>query len=429
MFLKKYIYFLLVLFSFGFFSDLSYSEILPADLPPENFFAISGEIQAVPLTWSMHPNTNTSGYVIYRSDSKGSDFKEIAKLPSKYTTSYLDGEDAAIGILKIPGMMDQSLLDNKSYYYKIATITGENTFGSFSKVVKAITAQRPTPPLNFRAFSGGARVVSLNWLPPNDKAVAGYIIYRRNSKDDELLLNKKISGRLVLSYIDKGTTDKPLENGYKYYYAISSFNQAKVESYITKIVSVKTKDVPLPITDIAASKGKVKSIEVKWTPSQIPDLKHYVILKKRIDASESDKEIKVPADSAKYFDESLSDGARYHYQVRAVDIDGLKSLPSSTASGITKNIPSTPKNLTISTSDEKIVIRWDKNPEPDIVKYEVYKITGFIGIMRKLGVVKDSSFVDRDFKKGDKVSYRIVAVDEDNLKSEKSDIISFRIPE
>ena len=110
-----------------------------------------------------------------------------------------------------------------------------------------------------------------------------------------------------------------------------------------------------------------------------------------------------------------------------MDVEGLKGEATLTASGTTKSTPSAPKNIKISHSDNKIIIKWDRNPEPDIMKYEVYKITGFLGTMKKLGIVKNNSFTDHDFKKGKKVSYRIVAVDSDNLMSKKSDIVSAQI--
>lgn len=407
---------------------LSYSELLEMDSPPQNFAAISGEIRAVPLVWSIHPSTRILGYVIYRSDSKGEDFREIAKLTSRYITSYLDGKDVDSSPFK---MFDRrgKLLDNKNYYYRIAAITGENSLGKFSEFVKATTASRPTPPLAFKAFSGGAKVVPLNWMPPQDKTVIGYRIYRKDSMEGELRPIKDISRRIILSYLDKGKLTKPLESEKNYYYAISSLNQANVESYITHIASAKTKIIPPEIKDISASKGKVKSIKVSWGPSPIPDLKHYVITKKRVDSSESQKEIKIQPDKTFYFDENLPDSARYHYQVKAVDVEGLKGESTLVASGTTKNIPSAPKNIKISHSDNKIIIKWNKNPEPDIMKYEVYKIKGLLGIMKKLGIVKNNSFTDHDFKKGEKVSYRIVAVDADNLMSKKSDIISYQILE
>lgn len=427
MFLKRVIS--LFFISLALFPVLSYSEIFPVEFPPQNFSAISGEIQAVPLIWSMHPNTKVSGYLIYRSDSKGSEFEEIAKLPSRYITSYLDGREAARATFKILTRLRQPLLsDNKNYYYKIASITGENSIGEFSEIVKATTSPKPSPPLNFIAFGGGAGIVSLNWLPPNDKTVTGYRIYRKGSKELELLSIKAISGRLTLSYIDKGGLDKSLENAHEYYYAMSSLNQAEVESFITKIVSAVTKSVPPPVEDISASKGKVKNIEVSWKPSSIPDLKHYTILKKRIDSSESQKEIKVSADTTTYIDENLPDGARYHYQVTAVDTDGLEGTPSLEASGISKSIPATPENIEVFMDGDKLMMRWEKGPEPDIVKYEIYKITGFIGMMKKIGFTKKPSFVDRKVKKGARVSYKIVAVDEDNLRSRKSETISILIP-
>tara|TARA_B100000315_G_scaffold36538_1_gene31232 strand:- start:23966 stop:25255 length:1290 start_codon:yes stop_codon:yes gene_type:complete len=408
----------------------SFSEILAVGSPPKNFSAVSGEIQTVPLTWSMHPNTKVSGYVIYRSDSKGDEFKEISKLTSRYVTSYLDGKEAARATFKLFSKLQQPLLsDNKNYYYKIATIVEENSIGEFSEIIKATTAPRPSPPLNFRAFGGGAGIVSLNWLPSKDKTVTGYRIYRKKSDDEKLLSIKDIPGRLTLSYVDKGGMEKPLENGHEYFYAISSLNQAEVESYITKIISAITKKQPPPVKGISASKGKARSIEITWHPSPIADLKHYAILKKRIDSSESQMEIRVPADTTTYFDENLQDGVRYHYQVKAVDIDGLNGMPSLEASGITKNIPSTPKNIEVFMDEDKLTMKWDKNPEPDIVKYEIYKISGFIGVMKKLGITKEPSFVDRNIKKGVRASYKIVAVDEDNLKSKKSDIITVLIPD
>lgn len=427
MFLKRVI--CLIFVCLGMLPVLSFSEILPVESPPQNFSAVSGEIQAAPLTWSMHPNTKVSGYVIYRSDSKGSEFEEIAKLPSRYITSYLDGREAASGTFKILAKLRQPLLsDNKNYYYRIAAITGENSIGEFSEVLKVLTAPRPSPPLNFRAFGGGAGIVSLNWLPPKDKTVTGYIIYRKSSEDEELLSIKDISGRLTLSYIDKGSMNKSLEDEHEYSYAISSLNQAAVESYITKIVSAKTKSVPPLVEGVSASRGKTKSIEVTWNHSSIPDLKHYAILKKRIDSSEAQKEIRISADTTTYLDENLPDGARYHYQVKAVDIDGREGMFSIAASGTTKSIPTTPKNIEVFRDGNKLMMKWDENPEPDIVKYEIYKITGFIGVMKKIGFTKKPSFVDRNVKKGARVSYKIVAVDEDNLKSKKSDIITILIP-
>lgn len=419
----------LIFIYFSMLPVLSFSEILPVESPPENFSVVSGEIQAVPLTWSMHPNTKVSGYIIYRSDSENGEFEEIAKLSSRYITSYLDGREVARTPFKILTKLQQPLLsDDKDYYYKIAAIAGKNSIGEFSEVLKALTAPRPSPPLSFRAFGGGAGIVSLNWLPPKDKTVTGYRIYRKSSEYEELLSIKDISGRLTLSYIDKGLMNKSLEDGHEYSYAISSLNQAEVESYITKIVSAKTKSVPPPVESISASRGKAKNIEVTWNPSSIPDLKHYALLKKRIDSSETQKEIRIPADTTIYLDENLPDGARYHYQVKAVDIDGLEGMLSLAASGTTKSIPITPNNIEAFMDGNKLMIKWDENPEPDIVKYEIYKITGFIGVMRKIGFTKKPSFVDRDVKKGDRISYKIVAVDEDNLKSEKSETITVLIP-
>ncbi len=404
-----------------------YSEELSVTSPPENFTAISGEIKAVPLTWSMHPNTKILGYVVYRSDSKGSKFKEIVRLPSRYTTSYLDGDEAARTTFKILAKIRQTLVDNKNYYYKITTITGEDRIGDFSESIKATTAPRPSTPLSLKAYSGAAGTVPLNWMPPNDKTVTGYRIYRKSSEDGELLSIRDITGRLTLSYGDKGAIDTPLENGHEYYYAISSINQAYVESYITRIVSGKTKEVPPQVDNVTVSKGTVQNIELTWDPSPIPDLSYYAILKSRVDSSESEKEIRVSADTTSYADENLPDGARYHYQIKAVDVDGLESELSTAASGITKEIPSTPTNLKISMSDDSLIVKWDENPEADIIKYEVYKVTGFLGF-EKLGVTAETSFVDNEVKRGSKISYRIVAVDEDGLKSKKSDVISIRIP-
>ena len=419
----------LIFVCLGMLPVLSFSEILPVESPPQNFLVVSGEIQAVPLTWSMHPNTKVSGYVIYRSDSKGDEFEEIAKLPSRYITSYLDGKEAALAKFKLLAKLQQSLLsDNKNYYYKIATIVDENNIGEFSEIMNATTAPRPSPPLNFRAFGGGAGIVSLNWLLPKDKTVTGYRIYRKSSEDEKLLSIKDISGRLTLSYVDKGGIDNSLENGHEYFYAISSLNQGEVESYITKIISVITKKVPPPVKGISASKGKARSIEITWNPSPVTDLKHYAILKKRVDSLESRKEIRVPADTITYFDENLPDDARYHYQVKAVDIDGLEGMPSLEASGTTKNIPSTPNNIEVFMDKDKLIMKWDKNPEPDIVKYEIYKITGFIGVMKKLATTKEPTFTDRNIKKGVRASYKIVAVDEDNLMSKKSDIVTVLTP-
>ncbi|MBI3599261.1 MAG: hypothetical protein HY097_01270 [Nitrospinae bacterium] len=75
------------------------------------------------------------------------------------------------------------------------------------------------------------------------------------------------------------------------------------------------------------------------------------------------------------------------------------------------NPPSTPKGLKLSYGEGKITLSWDKNPEPDMDHYVIYKKDSKTNQLVETASTKENTYSDKDIKEGLTYSYGIKAVD------------------
>jgi fibronectin type 3 domain-containing protein len=129
-----------------------------------------------------------------------------------------------------------------------------------------------------------------------------------------------------------------------------------------------------------------------------------------------------PGDKTDFIDTKLADGTTYSYRVKAVDVDGLQSEFSEIISATTKAVPSRPKGITAEGGKGKITIFWEANPEADIARYHIYRKTPFG--FRKIGSTDGTSYTDEKRKDGKTYTYKVSAVDRDDLESPFSEEIS-----
>ena len=85
-----------------------------------------------------------------------------------------------------------------------------------------------------------------------------------------------------------------------------------------------------------------------------------------------------PVFETRFLDSGLENGKTYTYQVRAIrEIRGtrIEGPPSMAATGSPqkKTPPSPPMGVVVTIQKQGVELRWEENPEPDILGYDVYR--------------------------------------------------------
>jgi fibronectin type 3 domain-containing protein len=374
---------------------------------PKGAMAKSDVIREIPLSWIANPGPEVKGYRIYRSPSKDGHYRLIGKVDGRDTTSFVDS---------------RGLRDKTEYHYRITAINVAGVESDPTTPLSATTRGIPLPPEGLKAKGGMLKSISIEWTPPPDPEVRGYVIYRSPSPEGPFAEIQKIKGAEKNSFLDARSLKKKLADGTLHYYKMRSYNKVDVLSEESDVVSARTKKIPQAPSGISAVEGQPRKISLTWKPNPEKDIKHYLIY--RSDGAEK-RYRKVAAksgDKTDFIDTKLADGTTYYYRVKAVDVDGLQSEFSETISATTKVVPSRPKGIKAEGSKGEITISWETNPEADIARYHIYRKIAFG--FRKIGSAKGTSYADEKLRDGKTYTYKVTAVDRDGLESPFSTEIS-----
>ena len=132
-----------------------------------------------------------------------------------------------------------------------------------------------------------------------------------------------------------------------------------------------------------------------------------------------------PILETRFLDSGLENGKEYTYQVRAVrDFRGtrIEGPPSIAATGIPqkKAPPSPPTGIVATIQQQGVELRWEENPEPDILGYDVYRRqkgeTEFIKMNPQ--PVTAPFFLDESASPGKTYVYRLKAIDSSPSRNE-----------
>lgn len=105
-------------------------------------------------------------------------------------------------------------------------------------------------------------------------------------------------------------------------------------------------------------------------------------------------------------------GGGYSYNVAAVDFSGNASETTATITILLENqkAPSAPLNLLAQAGDGEVLLTWDKNPEWDVIGYNIYLVQGDSRILLDEMVVANS-YRHSGLVNGQTYVYQVAAVD------------------
>ena len=383
-------------------SDLSKILEVKTLKSPDGLKADGGKIRRIHLGWDVHPSDIVEGYILYKAAGGTKEYKQIAKIKERKTTTYLDKE---------------GLADATTYWFRISAFNRNGQETEPSEAVSATTRGVPPIPQGLVAKNQEPKRVSLRWeavKSPEDE-IKGYHIFRATEEKGEYRTVARIKSPDTNAFID---SDPPLKDHTRYYYRIASYNSVEMTSDLSEPVAAITKSTPAAPKGMATKSGEVKQITILWEPNAERDIKEYLIFR----AGAGDKDFSKIASvkgGTSYVDKGLNDGTQFTYFIKAVDEDNLTSDPSPPVTAQTKPLPLKPAGLMVTEKEGKKLLQWNANLEKDVKQYHVYK-KGFLGMSQKIAVVQENTWIISDDIKG-KIELFIKALDETGLESEGSD--------
>jgi hypothetical protein len=134
-----------------------------------------------------------------------------------------------------------------------------------------------------------------------------------------------------------------------------------------------------------------------------------------------------------WLDTTTEYGKQYHYIVQAVQKTGSGEVESeiskeATVTPIDEFPPAVPKGLNAIAAAENIELVWERNTEPDLAGYRLYRAVGD-GKLEKIADIQNTpSYSDRKLESGKRYRYAVSAVDRLGNESKLSEPVEATAP-
>ena len=283
--------------------------------------------------------------------------------------------------------------------------------------------------------SKGLREVMVSWKMPTDECYH-YRIERSVESDDAFTEIAAVSPR-KLSFKDTGTRDNPLRDNTAYYYRIvARLERDGPESIPSAVVKAVTAPPPASPPKVSAVAPSSRGVTVTWEAAPSEAVTLYRVERALASAPSAFEQIgETPSCSLKDGGTAasvLKDSTRYLYRVIAVNHVNAQSDPSVVSEVMTLPPPAAVKHV-VGVSDEVrcVPLAWESNPEPDVVRYDVYRSRQAEGPYEKIGSAPgraSSSYLDGGTNPGKLEDeaiyfYRIRAVNAVTAEGAFSDLV------
>jgi len=266
--------------------------------------SVEGMPRTAKIIWRPHTNEKVISYIIERKTLEKDEWEKIAEIEGRLNAEYID----------------KDLQDNYIYNYRIKVKTYNGIISKPSKEVRVITKPLPKSIFNLTATTNLPKVIELNWEKSDAKDFNLYYLYRASSANGSL--------DLIATLHNNHFIDNIGEDGKQYFYKVSVVDKDGLESPLQKI-ALQGSTLPIPnapaVTKAKYVNGKV---ELAWKDME-GRAKSYTIIKKHrkswLDTFEDEF---TGITSTSFSDSNLESDITYHYQIIAIDENGLKSEPS-----------------------------------------------------------------------------------------------------
>lgn len=351
---------------------------------------------SVGLEWDNPKDPNVDGFYIYRAELN-QPMSIVGTVKNRFSTHYLDSD----------------LKPATSYRYMMKTYS-KNGVSADGVTVTATTAKAIDSVSYAQAIYGLPEQVKIIWRPHANLRVDSYIIERRKAGSQSWSKIAEVKGRLSAEYIDTS-----VGSGKSYEYRVRVKTLDGEISEPSAILNAITKELPDGVINLSATKDQPKKIVLTWDSPANSNFSHYQIYSSRLEAlgflplAKTDKNF--------YEDLINTNGATRYYKVTFVDKDGLESA-SNDKPVVGKTLDSLPAPVMSDPfiDSSSVVLNWQTGAQGS--KYTLLRTGG--GADKSINDIRDNRYVDRDISKGNSYTYRVIAVDEYGINSDRSNSVT-----
>jgi hypothetical protein len=321
------------------------------------------------LRWSMNPEPEVEGYMVFRSDTPQGPFDEIKKVYKRDTVEIVDTGSG------------KKLVDGQRYYYKVLAFNDDREKSEPSEVEAIVAKGGPNPPSQLTPVSGMIREIPLKWVKSDDADTVGYKIFRsvgESEKFDEIA----DIGADALSHADKPRDrDKhTLDDGRKYFYKAVSYNREKKLGNPTATVTASSRAKPAAPASFQITASGVRSVSLAWTAHPDPDIVGYRVYRHTqpdgvftMTKDISGRTITEHTDQDKSGDK-IKDGIVYYYRLTAVNVGGAESEFTPAISVTTLGPPPAPTDVKAASNLVKqSLVTWVSPGAKEVAGYAIYR--------------------------------------------------------
>ena len=304
---SKYAYKISLLTKNGFESRAS-DTIVVATLPNFESVSLIESISNLPrqikILWRPHSSPRVSKYIIERTSPSASKWKEIATIDHRLNAEYID----------------EDLLDNEIFMYRIKAVTFDGIVSKTSQVTRATTKSLPGQITQLSATKELPKKIELSWNKSTQKDVFYYNIYRASSPTGSY--SKIAKAR----YEHNRYNDLISEDGEIYFYKITTVDKDELESKIEDVVPVMGSTLPKPkMPQITLAMIEGNKMILNWIATDDRTVS-YNIYKTSKENWVSSNEILIPnVNGLRFEDPDVVRGIEYGYRLQSVDKNGLLS--------------------------------------------------------------------------------------------------------
>jgi fibronectin type 3 domain-containing protein len=288
------------------------------------------------------------------------------------------------------------------------------------------------PPEGMRVTSTDGRAVSLAWDPVLLGDVAGYAITRSNKAEGPYDVVGLTYSRFATVYVDRGREKQTLGDGQTYFYRVHPYDGGGHASRSHAFARATTEPAPEKPDSPQAYSSLPRRVVLSWTASERRSVAGYAVLRSPTQAGPWEEVAFVEGRvTTIYEDEVPGDLRVMYYRLQAVNGFGGKSEMSEPVRAVTKAKPLPPLVPKVAQSQlGAIALEWPRNVEPDLVRYELWRApwseeqARFGEEERVISVdVPATAATDDDVGCGQRIRYRLRAVDDDGLVSDPSEAL------
>jgi hypothetical protein len=266
----------------------------PLPSPPPAVRAFSRQPREIPLAWRPAHSEWTSGYVVERSPSEDGPYQVVARIPGRFSTSYVDRE---LGNLRV-------------LYYRVATVTPTGTSGPPSDPVRAVTKPEPLPPFGLRLAESSLGRNVIVWDPNVEMDIAEYRLVRI----------RQGTRSKVIAIVPADTTravDTDLSAGEGATYAVIAIDRDGLVSRPSIPIRVESQDYELQAATTASG------VSLRWhtRPDEFPQAR--IARSSWLGARDLGR-----TEDDSFVDPDVEPGRSYSYVVVLIRPDGSEAPPS-----------------------------------------------------------------------------------------------------